>query len=167
MKSGLLTKKAQRTKRWIKHWFILKNDALSWYQSSSVGTRGRLLTSKLKHFITPKFDWWRPLNFNLFRCSLWSYCEYHAIEYLLETRHLNGLTLAQVFQSLRFIKAGFEEPLALKNAKMASGDAPVTYEVFFNVYKPTTTFRKTAPPAEDFSLVVIEFVLYHSLCPRY
>ncbi|KAF8078251.1 glycosyltransferase family 1 protein [Lyophyllum atratum] len=35
LKSGSLNKKAQRTKRWIKHWFILKNDALSWYQSSS------------------------------------------------------------------------------------------------------------------------------------
>jgi hypothetical protein len=36
LKSGSLSKKAQRTKRWIKHWFVLKNDALSWYQSSSV-----------------------------------------------------------------------------------------------------------------------------------
>ncbi|KAI0932598.1 hypothetical protein AcW2_001180 [Taiwanofungus camphoratus] len=35
LKSGSLSKKAQRTKRWIRHWFILKNDALSWYQSSS------------------------------------------------------------------------------------------------------------------------------------
>lgn len=36
LKSGSLNKKAQRTKRWIKHWFVLKNDALSWYQSSVV-----------------------------------------------------------------------------------------------------------------------------------
>ncbi|KDQ54854.1 glycosyltransferase family 1 protein [Jaapia argillacea MUCL 33604] len=35
LKSGSLHKKAQRTKRWIKHWFVLKNDVLSWYQSSS------------------------------------------------------------------------------------------------------------------------------------
>ncbi|KAI0274778.1 hypothetical protein BC834DRAFT_814654 [Gloeopeniophorella convolvens] len=35
LKSGSLYKKAQRTKRWIKHWFILKNDVLSWYQSSA------------------------------------------------------------------------------------------------------------------------------------
>ncbi|KAF8649852.1 hypothetical protein AX16_005615 [Volvariella volvacea WC 439] len=35
LKSGSLNKKAQRTKRWIKHWFVLKNDALSWYHSSS------------------------------------------------------------------------------------------------------------------------------------
>ncbi|KAI0768591.1 hypothetical protein BD413DRAFT_563204 [Trametes elegans] len=35
LKSGLLFKKAQRTKRWIRHWFVLKNDVLSWYQSAS------------------------------------------------------------------------------------------------------------------------------------
>ncbi|KAH9911427.1 uncharacterized protein BXZ73DRAFT_93381 [Epithele typhae] len=35
LKSGMLFKKAQRTKRWIRHWFVLRNDVLSWYQSSS------------------------------------------------------------------------------------------------------------------------------------
>ncbi|KAG6335630.1 hypothetical protein ID866_3466, partial [Astraeus odoratus] len=35
VKICLLSKKATRTKRWIKYWFVLKNDALSWYQSSS------------------------------------------------------------------------------------------------------------------------------------
>ncbi|KAI0374478.1 hypothetical protein BV20DRAFT_1118483 [Pilatotrama ljubarskyi] len=35
LKSGSLLKKAQRTKRWIRHWFVLKNDVLSWYQSAS------------------------------------------------------------------------------------------------------------------------------------
>ncbi|KAI0095265.1 glycosyltransferase family 1 protein [Irpex rosettiformis] len=35
LKSGWLNKRATRTKRWIRHWFILKNDVLSWYQSSS------------------------------------------------------------------------------------------------------------------------------------
>jgi hypothetical protein len=36
LKSGFMTKKTTRTRRWIKHWFILKNDTLSWYQSSAV-----------------------------------------------------------------------------------------------------------------------------------
>ncbi|KAH9937404.1 glycosyltransferase family 1 protein [Fomitopsis serialis] len=35
LKSGSMSKRAQRTKRWIRHWFVLKNDALSWYQSPS------------------------------------------------------------------------------------------------------------------------------------
>ena len=36
LKSGTLSKKAQRTKRWTKYWFVLKNDVVSWYNSSSV-----------------------------------------------------------------------------------------------------------------------------------
>lgn len=35
LKSGSLAKKAQRTKRWNKHWFVLKNDALTWFHSSA------------------------------------------------------------------------------------------------------------------------------------
>ncbi|KAG1866385.1 hypothetical protein C8R48DRAFT_704904 [Suillus tomentosus] len=35
LKSGTLSKRANHTKRWTKHWFVLKNDALSWYHSSS------------------------------------------------------------------------------------------------------------------------------------
>ncbi|KAF9519924.1 glycosyltransferase family 1 protein [Hydnum rufescens UP504] len=35
LKSGTLSKKASRTKRWNKHWFVLKNDVLSWYHSST------------------------------------------------------------------------------------------------------------------------------------
>ncbi|KAH7104729.1 UDP-Glycosyltransferase/glycogen phosphorylase [Auriculariales sp. MPI-PUGE-AT-0066] len=35
LKSGSLNKKAQRTKRWSKHWFVLKNDVISWFHSAS------------------------------------------------------------------------------------------------------------------------------------
>lgn len=35
LKSGTLNKKAQRTKRWNKHWFVLKDDVLSWYHTST------------------------------------------------------------------------------------------------------------------------------------
>lgn len=45
LKSGSLLKRAQRTKRWIRHWFILKNDVLSWYQSASVSCAGLLFIS--------------------------------------------------------------------------------------------------------------------------
>ncbi|KZV74732.1 glycosyltransferase family 1 protein [Peniophora sp. CONT] len=34
-KSGTLTKKTQRTKRWVRRWFVLKNDSLCWYSSAS------------------------------------------------------------------------------------------------------------------------------------
>lgn len=46
LKSGSLNKKTQRTKRWVKHWFVLKNDVLTWYQSSSVSDYPIVLTEK-------------------------------------------------------------------------------------------------------------------------
>jgi sterol 3beta-glucosyltransferase len=49
LKSGSLNKKTQRTKRWLKHWFVLKNDVLSWYQSSSVS--GRISFDSLQHSV--------------------------------------------------------------------------------------------------------------------
>lgn len=32
------------------------------------------------------------------------------------------------------------------------------YQTFFNVYKPVTKFRKSAPPPPDFEIVVIKSV---------
>lgn len=55
LKSGSLHKKAQRTKRWIKHWFILKNDALSWYQSSAVSSKSLLSIPLFIIFQDPYF----------------------------------------------------------------------------------------------------------------
>ncbi len=55
LKSGSLNKKAQRTKRWIKHWFVLKNDALSWYQSSAVSSSFVFHCSFLTHREDPYF----------------------------------------------------------------------------------------------------------------
>ncbi|THH03350.1 hypothetical protein EW145_g6328 [Phellinidium pouzarii] len=34
-------------------------------------------------------------------------------------------------------------------------EAPSPYEVFFNLYKPATPFRKTAPPPPDYSVIVV------------
>jgi sterol 3beta-glucosyltransferase len=55
LKSGALHKKAQRTKRWIKHWFILRNDTLSWYQSSAVSAQKLLCTLHIIIFQDPYF----------------------------------------------------------------------------------------------------------------
>lgn len=56
MKSGSLSKKSSRTKRWTKHWFVLKNDVLSWYSSAAVSPclfdRGIAL---MIHFKDPYF----------------------------------------------------------------------------------------------------------------
>jgi tRNA-splicing endonuclease subunit Sen54 len=38
------------------------------------------------------------------------------------------------------------------------------YEVFFHLYKPSTPFRKSAPPAPDFSIVVVKSVVEIFFC---
>lgn len=56
LKSGSLYKKTTRTKRWVKRWFVLKNDVLSWYQSSSV----RLTVDYLTAYVTSLQDPYFP-----------------------------------------------------------------------------------------------------------
>ncbi|KIJ64666.1 hypothetical protein HYDPIDRAFT_175586 [Hydnomerulius pinastri MD-312] len=68
-----------------------------------------------------------------------------------------------VFKALRFIPCGHLVPLhksSLSETRsipspesVASASSP--YKVFFHVYKPSTPFRKTAPPAPDFYVVVV------------
>ncbi|KAF8344165.1 uncharacterized protein EI90DRAFT_3149570 [Cantharellus anzutake] len=50
LKSGTLSKRASHLKRWNKHWFVLKNDVLSWYQSSTASLgRSRSLDPYFPH----------------------------------------------------------------------------------------------------------------------
>ncbi|KAK7690178.1 hypothetical protein QCA50_006829 [Cerrena zonata] len=60
--------------------------------------------------------------------------------------------IPSVFKSLRVIPSGHSTPL---NEKKILTQPPSPYEIFFNVYKPATPFKKTAPPAPDFSIVVV------------
>ncbi|KAI0072563.1 hypothetical protein K474DRAFT_1604894 [Panus rudis PR-1116 ss-1] len=79
-------------------------------------------------------NWWQPVQHN----PWW---------------HLN-MSYASVFKSLRFIPSGHETPLKYtENLHESSTSSP--YQIFFNVYKPSTPFKKTAPPAPDFSVVVV------------
>jgi len=63
------------------------------------------------------------------------------------------LASASIFQSLRFIPAGHRVPLY--HQKQSTNLSP--YQHFFHVYKPSTSFRKTAPPPPDFSVVVVKY----------
>ena len=35
------------------------------------------------------------------------------------------------------------------------------YKIFYNLYKPNTPFKKSAPPPPDFQIVVIKYVVDH------
>lgn len=59
-----------------------------------------------------------------------------------------------LFNSLRFMSSGHNAPLhesqAMKNRRL---DTP--YKIFYNVYKPSTPLKKSAPPKPDFQVVVV------------
>ncbi|KAI5991159.1 tRNA-splicing endonuclease subunit sen54 N-term-domain-containing protein [Pisolithus albus] len=67
-----------------------------------------------------------------------------------------------MFKALRIIRCGSSAalcryrgaaPISPTHSTVASSASP--YSVFFHVYKPSTPFRKTAPPPPDFYLVII------------
>jgi hypothetical protein len=64
---------------------------------------------------------------------------------------------ASIYRSLRGIAPprGHSTPLITP----APVETPSPYAVFFHLYKPATPFRKTAPPAPDFEVVVIKCVV--------
>lgn len=68
------------------------------------------------------------------------------------------LHLEDIFRALRFIPRGHAIPLYRPpvNSKVSSNSSQSPYKIFFHAYKPSAPFRKTAPPAPDFYIVVVE-----------
>ncbi|CAL1712275.1 unnamed protein product [Somion occarium] len=64
----------------------------------------------------------------------------------------HNMDYPSIFKNLRFLHSGHSVPL---HEKKKSDQPPSPYEIFFNVYKPATPFKKTTPPAPDFSMVVV------------
>ncbi|GJJ15884.1 hypothetical protein Clacol_010162 [Clathrus columnatus] len=81
-----------------------------------------------------RIDWWRPVRKGfLFGCA----------------RNYPSL-----YRILRFIPSG--HGVTLHPHPYSQPSTTSLYTIFYNVYKPNTPFRKTAPPAPDFSLVVVD-----------
>lgn len=62
------------------------------------------------------------------------------------------IVIDQVFSSLQFVKAGRKAELPVNKRRMNP------YQVFFNVYKPVTKYKKTNPPPPDFRIGAIRCV---------
>ncbi|KAG8901362.1 tRNA-splicing endonuclease subunit sen54 [Tulasnella sp. 403] len=56
----------------------------------------------------------------------------------------------RAFRKLRIIPAGHNTPLQVHRPTTSS-----SYKPFYHVYKPSTAFKKSAPPPPDFCIVVI------------
>ena len=108
--------------------------------------------SRLVRIFSKERNWWRPIRLH----HSMSNCKY-----LRHMDHDPGVdeTPATLFKSLRFLPSGHSVPLQIKQGH-CKPTSP--YRIFFNLYKPSTPFKKTAPPPADFSIVVVKCVLTSS-----
>ncbi|KAJ6594127.1 tRNA-splicing endonuclease subunit sen54 N-term-domain-containing protein [Mycena capillaripes] len=79
------------------------------------------------------FNWWKP-----FQMSRW---------------FLRDKNYGFVFRALRFIPTGHSVPLL--PTKVEPPAKPSPYCIFFNVHKPGTPYRKSAPGLPDYQIVVV------------
>ncbi|KAJ7188029.1 tRNA-splicing endonuclease subunit sen54 N-term-domain-containing protein [Mycena filopes] len=90
--------------------------------------------SRILRLLRGGFDWWKP-----FQMSRW---------------FLRDKNYGAIFRGLRFIPAGHGVPLLPTKADFPPAKAS-PYHIFFNVHKPGTAYRKTAPDLPDYQIVVI------------
>ncbi|KAF8694689.1 hypothetical protein AX14_001939 [Amanita brunnescens Koide BX004] len=105
--------------------------------SQRIFARIRRLVSCFVRLLTRNsiFDWWHPI-----KLGGW-------------LSHNNNHKY--IFESLRFIPAGHKTPLFQSKARTTHAtDSP--YRIFYNVYKPNTPFKKSAPGKPDFQVVVVD-----------
>ncbi|KAJ3573636.1 hypothetical protein NP233_g2305 [Leucocoprinus birnbaumii] len=88
--------------------------------------------SGIMRIFTSGLSWWKPV-----RPSRWLYHDY-----------------ASVYRLLRFLPSGHSVPLHHQLRKN-SQSPPSPYKIFYNVFKPSTPFKKTTPPLPDFQVVVV------------
>ncbi|EGO19318.1 hypothetical protein SERLADRAFT_479745 [Serpula lacrymans var. lacrymans S7.9] len=93
-----------------------------------------LFISRFSRIWRRSFDWWRPLGL-----GRWIYYD---------------MKYATIFRSLRFIPSGHSVPPKSTEPRPVTKSSP--YKIFYNIYKPSTSFRKTAPPPPDFFVVVVD-----------
>ncbi|KAG7096430.1 hypothetical protein E1B28_003867 [Marasmius oreades] len=84
------------------------------------------------------FTWWRPLSFGRWICGRVRY--------------------GDIFKQLRFIPAGHSVPLytppqPITTEPQTKPESP--YKFFYNVYKPPTPFKKSAPGPPDYQIAVV------------
>jgi len=110
----------------------------------------------------PAFDWWKPLHLSRWGSHDKSYCKFEiSVLFALHFPHVISLA-DHIYQKLRdLIPSGFQ---SAKHNEGRLGPLPplppvsaaTPYKPFWNLYKPVTPFRKTAPPPPDYQVVVVK-----------
>ncbi|KAF8879080.1 hypothetical protein CPB84DRAFT_1793589 [Gymnopilus junonius] len=94
-----------------------------------------LWLSTVSQTLFGSFNWWRPI------CL---------------TRWLHhDKNYSSLFRSLRFMSSGHSVPLKFSESVLEARNS-TPYRIFYNLYKPSTPFKKSAPPPPDFQIVVIK-----------
>ncbi|KAJ7772587.1 tRNA-splicing endonuclease subunit sen54 N-term-domain-containing protein [Mycena maculata] len=94
--------------------------------------------TKASRFLSGGFNWWKP-----FRMNRW----------LLQAKNYGYRNYGTIFRALRFIPAGHGIPLLPTKSEPPAKPSP--YRIFFNVHKPATPYRKSAPCLPDYQITVI------------
>lgn len=119
---------------------------------------GRILSPVLSIFsralqiFLPNFNWWKPL-----RLSRWLHHNHGLSTFYVQLNPIHVPLSASIYRFLRFLPSGHSVPL-YPSAPTLPPSSP--YRIFFNVYKPSTPFKKTAPPLPDFQIIVVKYVLH-------
>ncbi|PPQ64161.1 hypothetical protein CVT24_008796 [Panaeolus cyanescens] len=88
--------------------------------------------SNVLRIVMGSMNWWKPIRIGRLWCA-------------------SNKSYASLYRSLRFMPAGHNIPL---NTRQPS-EPTSPYKLFFNLYKPSTPFKKSAPPPPDFQIVVV------------
>jgi tRNA-splicing endonuclease subunit Sen54 len=114
-----------------------------------------LCIHRVRRLLVRGFDWWHPV-----RISRWHQYDknYGELSDLPSQCPIDSVyLLAYLFRSMRFMSAGYSIPLHHpKIEKRNEGKKLSPYQIFFNLYKPSTPFKRSAPPPPDFQIVVIK-----------
>lgn len=117
---------------------------LAWFWKGSQRSQSRTPTALR--------DWWHPISFLSWLKSRNTYGTLSFSSAILAKR----ATIASLFRSLRFIPAGYTLPV---HCSTPSSSMSSPYTPFFNVYKPPTPYKKSAPAPPDYQISVVKYVL--------
>ncbi|KAF9777543.1 tRNA-splicing endonuclease subunit sen54 N-term-domain-containing protein [Thelephora terrestris] len=93
----------------------------------------RFMITRITTLFAPAFNWWKPIRIS----------------------PLLGINMGyrSIFRALRFIPHGHGIPLKANPKHPQAEESP--YVHFFNLYKPSTPYKKTSPPVPDFAISVV------------
>jgi tRNA-splicing endonuclease subunit Sen54 len=137
---------------------LVKNDRVSDSIFKRIYMTFRNMLSRfLRLIFVPKFNWWKPVRINRWLGINMDYSRWRFTRFDMHKAQdlIPSFVAGSVFRSLRFIPNGHEIPLKVQRPR-ARSETPSPYEFFYNLYKPSTPYKKTSPPLPDFAVAIVK-----------